>query len=160
MTTKKTNSDIVLEAIQDLHAQEQIVTRETLAAVTGLKLTVIDDRVGDLIDNGKVYRVQRGVFVPAPEHKPARIITKSVLPGGTVVLEVGDDHVLVLTPRENRALGELMAGAAQQYAGIEAGHQASHLAGELSHRVKVLRQEVKEIRASVCGNAGGGSDDQ
>lgn len=151
MTTKKTNSDIVLEAIQDLHAQEQIVTRETLAAVTGLKLTVIDDRVGDLIDNGKVYRVQRGVFVPAPEHKPARIITKSVLPGGTVVLEVGDDHVLVLTPRENRALGELMAGAAQQYAGIEAGHQASRMTGELSHRVKVLRQEVKEIRACVCG---------
>lgn len=147
---KRSNTDIVLEAIQDLHTQEQIVTRETLAEVTGLKLTVIDDRVSHLIDCGQVHRVQRGVFVPAPEHKPARIITKSVLPGGTVVVEIGDDHVLVLTPRENRALGELMAGAAQQYAGIEMGHQAAHLAGELSLQLKQIRQELKSVRGELA----------
>ena len=153
MSTKKTNSDIVLEAIQDLHAQEQIVTRETLADTTGLKLTVIDDRVSHLIDCGQVHRVQRGVFVPAPEHKPARIITKTILPGGTVSIEIGDDHVITLTPRENRMLAELMAGAAQQYAGIEAGHQASHMAGELNLQLKQLRQELKAACVKLRGNA-------
>ncbi|QLI49437.1 hypothetical protein vBPaeMUSP18_45 [Pseudomonas phage vB_PaeM_USP_18] len=142
---KRSNTDIVLEAIQDLHAQEQIVTRETLADTTGLKLTVIDDRVSHLIDCGQVHRVQRGVFVPAPEHKPARIITKTILPGGTVSIEIGDDHVLTLTPRENRMLAELMAGAAQQYASIESGHQAAHMAGELNLQLKQLRQELKAV---------------
>lgn len=150
---KRSNTDIVLEAIQDLHAQEQIVTRETLAEVTDLKLTVIDDRVSHLIDCGQVHRVQRGVFVPAPEHKPARIITKSVLPGGTVVVEIGDDHVLVLTPRENRALGELMAGAAQQYAGIEMGHQAANMANELQQQIRQLRQELKAVRGELATQA-------
>ena len=70
----------MLEAIKDLHAQEQIVTRETLSDLTGLKLTVIDDRLSYLIDSGDIHRVQRGVFVPAPEHKPARIVSKTVLP--------------------------------------------------------------------------------
>jgi hypothetical protein len=35
----------VLQAVQDLHAQEQIVTRETLAEFTGLKLAIVDDRL-------------------------------------------------------------------------------------------------------------------
>ncbi|MEJ1162481.1 hypothetical protein V9K97_02210 [Variovorax sp. CCNWLW186] len=42
----------VLEAVQDLQAQEQIVTRETLAELIGLKLSVIDDRLGTLTDDG------------------------------------------------------------------------------------------------------------
>ena len=150
---KKSNTDIVLEAIQDLHAQEQIVTRETLADVTGLKLTVIDDRVSHLIDSGQVHRVQRGVFVPAPEHHPARLISKTVLPCGTVKLEIGDDHVLTLTPRENRALGELMAGAAQQFAGIQLGHEAAHMTNELQQQIKQLRQELKAVRGELATQA-------
>ncbi len=34
----KSNAETILEAIQDLHNQEQIVTRETLAQLTDLKL--------------------------------------------------------------------------------------------------------------------------
>jgi len=143
--SKRSNTDIVLEAIQDLHAQEQIVTRETLMAITGLKLTVIDDRVALLVDNGQVHRVQRGVFVPAPEHKPARIISKTVLPGGTVKIEIGDDHILTLTPRENRMLGELMAGAGQQSAAIELGHQAAHVTSELSLQMREIRRRMNEL---------------
>ena len=61
MTTKRSSTQIILEAVQDLHAQEQVVTRETLHALTELKLSVIDDRVGALIDDGLVVRVQRGL---------------------------------------------------------------------------------------------------
>ena len=59
-------ADIVLEAIQDMHNLEQVVTRETLSEYTNLKLSMIDDRVTHLIDHGHVYRIQRGVFIPAP----------------------------------------------------------------------------------------------
>ena len=146
MTGKKTNSEIVFEAIKDLHAQEQIVTRETLADVTNLKLTIIDDRVANLIEEGLVHRVQRGVFVPAPDHKPARIISKTILPCGTVKIEIGDDQVLTLTPREARNLGSLMAGVAQQFSSIELGHQAAHMASELTLQIKGIRRELSDVR--------------
>ena len=45
-TPAKSNAEVVLSAVQDLFAREQIVTRETLAELTGLKLTTIDDRLG------------------------------------------------------------------------------------------------------------------
>lgn len=138
----KTNLDIVFEAIEDLHAQEQIVTRETLSEVCDLPMTIIDDRVGHLVDSGLVHRVQRGVFVPAPRHKPARIISKMVLPGGIVKIEIGDDHVLTLTPREHRTLGELMVSAAMQFSSIELGHQAATVNAELSLRVHKLQRDL------------------
>jgi hypothetical protein len=123
--------DIILEAIQDLHAREQIVTRETIAEHTGLALSIIDDRLGYLVDNGLVLRVQRGVYVPAETHKPARAIACTLIPDGTKVLEVGNT-VLVLTPREARMMGELLSGGAQQYAMVEMGHQFARQNAELS----------------------------
>ena len=39
---RKSSTTIVLEAVQDLHGKEQIVTRETLAELTSPTLSVID----------------------------------------------------------------------------------------------------------------------
>jgi hypothetical protein len=91
-----------------------------------------------------VHRVQRGVFVPAPEHEPARFISKTILPCGTVKVEIGDD-VLTLTPRENRMLGDLMVGASLQFAGIEVGHQVAHVTGEMSRQILQMRRQIAEI---------------
>lgn len=131
----KSNADVLLEAMQDMHNMEQICTRETLAKATGLAMSVVDDRMTYLCDRGMAYRVQRGVYVPSNEHKPARIITRSLLPDGTTVLEVGD-CVLHLSPRESRMVGELMAGAGHQYAAIALGHQAERIAGDLARQVR------------------------
>lgn len=149
-TTKqrKSTAEIVLEAIQDLYAREQIVTRETLAEITGLKLTTIDDRLSHLVDNGAIRRVQRGVFVPMAQHKPARPISRTLCPDGTTVLEVGDT-VMILTPRESRMIGELMAGSAQQYAAIEIGHEAERLNSLLSAQVCEVRREVARMGLTV-----------
>lgn len=147
--TKRPNSEIIMEAIEDLHAKEVIVTRETLAEVTGLKMTTIDDRVATLIDDGRVLRVQRGVFVPAPQHAPARIISKTILPGGTVKIEIGDDHVLTLTPREDRVLGALQARAGQEHAEIQLGNDAMALAATLAVKVRMLEREVKGLKAAA-----------
>lgn len=142
--TARSTAEIVLEAIQDLHAREQIVTREILAEQTGLKLTTIDDRLGHLADHGRIRRVQRGVFVPMEQHKPARPISRTLCPDGTTVLEIGDT-VMILSPRESRMIGELMAGSSQQYAAIEIGHEAARLNAVLSAQISEVRREVERM---------------
>ena len=143
----KSNAEIVLSAVQDLFAREQIVTRETLAELTGLKLTTIDDRLGYLLDNGRIRRVQRGVFVPMEQHKPARPISRTLCPDGTTVLEVGDT-VMILTPRESRMLGEVMTGAAQQFVAIEIGHEGARLNSVLSAQLSDVRRELRQFQDS------------
>ena len=142
---KRSTAETIFEAIQDLHASEQLVTRETLAEVTGLKLTTIDDRLGYLLDNGKIRRVQRGVFVPMEQHKPARPISRTLCPDGTTVLEVGDT-VMTLSPRESRMLGEVMAGSSQQYAAIEIGHESARMNAVLSAQVSDVRRELRQLQ--------------
>ena len=140
----RSTSEVVLGAIEDLHAREQIVTREILSELTGLKLTTIDDRLGHLVDTGKIRRVQRGVFVPLEQHRPARPISRTLCPDGTTVLEVGDT-VMILSPRESRMIGELMAGSSQQYAAIEIGHEAARLNAVLAAQISEVRREVARM---------------
>lgn len=141
----KSNAETILEAIEDLHNQEQIVTRTTLADLTGLQLSIIDDRLSYLVDSGQIIRVQRGVFIPAPKHRPSRIMSKMVLPDGTVKIEIGDDQILTLTPREARNLGNLMVAEAMQYANIEMGHHMAILQSEISGQVRKLTRQVGDL---------------
>ena len=144
----RSNAEVVLGAIEDLHAREQIVTREILAELTGLKLTTIDDRLGHLVDTGRIRRVQRGVFVPLEQHRPARPISRTLCPDGTTVLEVGDT-VMILSPRESRMIGELMAGSSQQYAAIEIGHETARLNAALQAQISDVRREVARMGLKV-----------
>ena len=144
----KSSKELVLEAVRELYAQEQIVTRETLAEHTGLSMTVVDDRIAVLVDDGQVIRVQRGVFIPAPTWPAARPISKTILPDGFVKIEIGDE-VLTLTPRESRALGELTAAAAQQFAAIELGRQANEVTAELAQRITTLRRRINALEGEA-----------
>ena len=157
----KPNHEIVLEAVWELYNAEKVVTRETIAQLTPLDLVTISDRLSYLVDSGLVYRVQRGVYMPAHHHRPARIISKSVLPDGTVKIEIGDDHVLTLTPRENRMLAECMGGAIQQYIAIDNARQADQAVGELNAVIGkltrengVMRSKINKKRASDTAAAG------
>ena len=144
----RSTAEVVMGAIEDLHAREQIVTREILSELTGLKLTTIDDRLGHLVDTGKIRRVQRGVFVPLEQHRPARPISRTLCPDGTTVLEVGDT-VMILSPRESRMIGELMAGSSQQYAAIEIGHETARLNAALQAQISDVRREVARMGLKV-----------
>ena len=141
----KSNAETILEAIEDLVNQEQIVTRETLSQLTGLKLSIVDDRLSYLVDSGQIIRVQRGVFIPTPRHRVARLMSKMVLPDGTVKIEIGDDEVLTLTPREARNLGNLMVAEAMQYANIEMGHHMAILQSEVTSQMRKLNRKVTDL---------------
>lgn len=150
MVKRTSSTQIVLEALQDLHAQEQIVTREALSDVTGLKVAVVDDRLKSLVADGLVARVQRGIYVPVEQHPPARQISKTILPDGTVKIDIGDD-VLTLTPREDRMLANLFAGVTLQSATIELGHHAALMSGTLNSRLNRLERIL--ARASDDGGS-------
>lgn len=141
MTAKKSSTQVVLDALRDLHQQEQIVTRETLHELTGLKLSIIDDRLKALIEEMLIVRVGRGVFVPAEQHPPARPMSKTLLPDGTVNLEIGD-HVIILTPAEDRMLARIQAGVMMQAATIEVGHQTALLNGEIQGRLNRVERTI------------------
>jgi hypothetical protein len=49
--------------------------------------------------------------VPVEVHPPARAMSKTVLPDGTVKVEI-DEDVLTLKPKEDRILAMLLAGSA------------------------------------------------
>lgn len=138
----------VLDAVQELHAQEQVVTREALAKVLDLPPVVIDDRIGTLINAGMVTRVRRGIYLPAEQHAAARVISKTLLPCGTVKIDIGDE-VLTLTPKEDRMLAQIQAGVVLQTASIEAGHHSAMIAADLSLQVKTLRRELSALKRAA-----------
>lgn len=125
-----TSTQRVYDAVIDLHRLEQIATRETVAELTGLKLAIVDDRLRALVDDERLKRVLRGVYVPVETHPPARDISKTILSDGSVKIEIGDE-VLTLTPREDRMLASLMAGTSAQAIAIQTGHTMAQLSSDL-----------------------------
>lgn len=140
MAINRTTLQQILDTVQELHNLEQIVTREAVREATGLALTTVDDRLATLVDRGDITRIGRGVFVPAVRHPPARPISKTVLPDGSVKLEIGDE-VLTLTPREDRHLAAMMAGSVAQLAAVTEGH-------ELAATVAALRRRIGQLEAA------------
>lgn len=139
-----TNKQMVLDAVVDLNNQEQSVTRETLSAVIDLPLAVIDEKLTSLVNDGLIHRIQRGVYVPTVKHNQARIISKIVLPCGTVKVDIGDD-VWTLTPKEARILGSLMAADAMQYSNIEIGHHAALTTAKMDLELKEMRKMLRDL---------------
>jgi len=125
-----TSRRAVLEAIRDLHNQEQTVTRELLANVMGVARSIIDGHIRILIEDGCITRVRSGIYAPMIKHRPAREISKTMLSAGMVRIVIGDsletdnqriDAELILTPQEARYIGSLMMGDALQFSNIETG---------------------------------------
>lgn len=129
------NSQKVLEAIQDLHNLEQIVTRENLSSSLAMPMSVIDASLAYLVDCGHIVRIQRGVFRPSIAHSPARMISQSELSDGCVLIEIGDDISLTLTPKEARVIGTMLQGRAIQYAQIESGQAMIDLANTIKLQI-------------------------
>lgn len=146
LTTEKTSTQQVLEAAHDLHNLEQVVTRETLSSVLpDLPIGKIDDRLGYLVDTNQLQRVQRGVYVPVIKHAPSRPILKYILPDGTVKIEIGDDLVITLTPREARYLGNVMVAEAMQFSNIELGQHMAMISGQMGSQLRKLSNQIEKL---------------
>jgi len=139
---RKTSAQEVLDHAIDLHQREQLVTREALSDALGVKLSIVDEHIKNLVNNGKLMRKKSGVFQPVIEMPPARAMSKTMLPDGWVKIEIGD-QVLTLTPREDRMLGNLMRGSGDLYAQVDVIGQAMVKGEDLAHRMRRLEALVR-----------------
>lgn len=145
---EQSSTDIILEAVKELHSLDQVATRDTVAELTGLKLGIVDDRLRTLANDGRLRRLVRGVYEPVARHPPTRTISKTILDDGTVKYDIGDE-VLTLTPQEARRLAELSVGAAQTAVMIQSSKEHLFLATELSAKVERLQRVIKSMRAEM-----------
>lgn len=153
MTTQapaKSSTQSVFDAVCELSALEQPATRETVAEITGLKLSIVDDRLGALMDDAKIKRILRGVYVPEVHYPPARNVSKEVQSDGMVMYEFSNDAgstVLKLTPKEDRVLSSLTAGAGAQLVAIEANRQQTTLLASMAAQLEQIKKENRALQA-------------
>lgn len=143
------STQAVLDAVCELWRLEQPATRETVADITGLKLSTVDDRLGFLVDDGQLKRVLRGHYIPVVVHPKSRNISKEILEDGTVLYEFSNDTgstVLKLTPKEDRTLAALTAGAATQLIAIEANRQQTILLTSMAAELERIKRENKALQ--------------
>ena len=60
--SKGNSTEQVYAAVQELREQGQIANRESVMELTGLKLSIVDDRLRALVDDGRLRRLIRGVY--------------------------------------------------------------------------------------------------
>ena len=144
MEREATSTERVYEGIVELHNLQQQATRYTVQELTGLPLGKVDDRIKTLVEREQIKRVLKGVYIPVEVHPPARAISKMILPGGMVKIEIGDE-VLTLTPSEDRALAQLMAGAATHAAQIETGRAVLEMAATMLSKVEVMERRQVQV---------------
>lgn len=137
------STERVYEAIVELNNQQQVATRYSVQALTGMPLGRVDDRIKALVIQERIKRQLKGQYVPVKTHPPARAISKTLMPDGMVKIEIGDD-VLTLTPAEDRALSTLMAGAATQVSQIQANQVVTEMAATFMMKVDRIEKRQQE----------------
>lgn len=139
------STERIFSAVRELRAAEQIATRETVAALTGLKLSIVDDRLRTLVDDGRLKRLIRGVYELVEAYPAPRAISKTVLPNGYVKYDIGDD-VITLTPKENRILALLQRGTATEVVETAFETLITPLMQEIEAGLRAVRQAVPELQ--------------
>lgn len=67
---KITSTQRIYEAVRELQRLEHITTRESVADLTGLPLSIVDDRLRALVDDGELKRFLRGIYEPVEQFGP------------------------------------------------------------------------------------------
>lgn len=144
---KITSTQRIYEAVRELRQLEQTATRESVADLTGLPLSIVDDRLRALVDDGKLKRLLRGIYELVEQFAPPRPMSCSILTDGQVNFEIGD-AVILFSPQEARSAARALAGFAEDARVIESTRQHLFLATELAAKVKKLEIELKALRRS------------
>lgn len=141
------NKERIYDAVRELRSLDQIATRETVAELTNLKMSVVDDNLRTLVDDGRLKRLLRGVYELVEFYPPPRQIWTGDIEGGWVKMEIGDDYVLTLTPAEARKAARALSGHAEDARILESTRQHLFLATELAAKVEKLERELKAQKA-------------
>ena len=147
-TARGQSAQMVWDAILELHNAEKRINRQSIAALTGLRPTIVDDHVERLRDAGKLARAGKGDLELLETFPPPRPISKTELSNGLVKIEVGD-VCLDLSPKEMRMLYRACAGHARDMHEIDEANKAVILYHELARENAEMRKELRAIRFKV-----------
>ena len=142
------SAQMVWDAIIELHNAEKRINRQSIAALTGLRPTIVDDHVERLRDAGKLARAGKGDLELLDTFPPPRPISKTELSNGLVKIEIGDT-CLDLSPKEMRMLYRACAGHARDMHEIDEANKAVILCHELARENAEMRKELRAIRFKV-----------
>lgn len=135
----------VLQCIVDLHNARRPVSRNLVAQHLNERLSVVDDAVKRLKEDGLVRTVVPGIVEPVEQFPPDRPISKTVLPNGWTKLEFGDEcHQF--TPHESAVIGSLFHGDYRMVATWHEERRAGAEIVQLQATVRALQKELREIR--------------
>lgn len=137
---------MVWDAILELHNADKRINRQSIAALTGLRPTIVDDHVERLRDAGKLARAGKGDLELLETFPPPRPISKTELSSGLVKIEIGD-VCLDLSPKEMRMLYRATAGHARDMHEIDEANKAVILCHELAREIADLRRQLREAQA-------------
>ena len=144
-TVRSDSSQRVLDAVRELHRLSQVATRENVAEVTGLTLTVVDDRLKVLTDDGRLKRLIRGIYTLANVFPETRAVSVTEIPDGWTLIEIGEQSLL-LSPREARMLGRGLAGHVDDFRAGESIAKHLTLATEVACSIEQLGREVRALK--------------
>ena len=136
---------IVLDAVHELYASSQVASRSLVTTMTGLKPALVDDSIKVLCNDNKIRRIERGVYVPVWQYPEPRQIWQTKLYDGTVKVDIGDDHVLTLTPQEASDLGLQLAGYAMRASNMGLEQKVNDSVIESQKKMDEMFQETKRI---------------
>ena len=140
----------VYQAVVDLTNQHRPASRKLIAQMTGFKLSMVDDHVKNMKNDGLLSPVVDGVVEPV-EHFPLdRPISITELPSGMVKYEIGDD-VLELTPSEARRTGRMMGGFAQDAHVIRGEREGRSQAAQVAHLERQLWHAERRLADLMSG---------
>lgn len=122
--------ELIYQTILDLHSASRIATRTVVKEMTGQSYSVVDDHVKRMLEDGRLRRVLPGVFEPVEDLPPAQVISLTVLPNGMAKLDVGD-VCIDLNPSDQRRIGSLFRGSAEELAGLQNARELTDSVAEL-----------------------------
>ncbi len=110
----RSNSQRIFQTIMDLTSANRVATRQVISSITGLKLSIVDDHIKRMKDDGKLTSPVNGVVEPVQDGEGDRAVSTTFLPNGRCKLEIGD-IVIDLSMREARLAGIALGGIGIQF---------------------------------------------
>lgn len=144
------NRQRVYQCILDLHNARRPVSRVLLHQRLNMKLSVVDEAVKRLKEDGLVRTIVSGILEPVEQFPPDRAISTTVLPDGRYKVEA-EDEMMTLTPHEAGVLGKMLQGAAMENSYWYEERQMGALVVQLQAEVRALRGKLHQLNHRIAG---------
>jgi hypothetical protein len=143
MDTNRQNK--VLQCVIDLFHARRPANRVLIAQYLNEKLSVVDDAVKRLKEDGLLRTVVPGYVEPVEQFPPDEAISTTVLPNGRWKIEKGD-QCMECTPHEAQVLGKMLQGPAMEMAyWYEERQQGAQLVRQEA-QIRALQHELAAVR--------------